>query len=343
VAVRPVLSGVCGSDWSLIQGLSSPYLAPLTSFPAVLGHEIVGELDSDTGPWPRGTPVVVDPSLTCAGFGEALCRACAAGQPDGCERRMADNHGPGLLMGYTARFPGGWSTRLWAPFAQLHQVPADMELRRAVLTEPTTIVLNGLSRVNWQTVDTALIIGGGPMGLLAGLAMAERHPSVRLTMAVRYGPQADVAAALSNGAILLPREVERVEGIGPRRAGLWGAPATLAWGFDLVVDAVGTEASVQQALTVTRPGGQVLLVGGAGLLRVDWTPAWSRNLTVFGTYGYGPEPAARFADALLLLYGTKRPVARIVGAERPLSDYRAAMTDFWRDRHRLIKLAFTPP
>ena len=45
VRVMPTLSGICGSDLAAIGGHASLYLDPLTSYPFVPGHEVVGTLD----------------------------------------------------------------------------------------------------------------------------------------------------------------------------------------------------------------------------------------------------------------------------------------------------------
>src|SRR5215831_11693928 len=75
--VRPNLSGICGSDTSAITGHVSLYLDPLTSYPFVPGHEVVGELED-------GTRVVVEPALGCLVRGIApVCARCADGRPDG--------------------------------------------------------------------------------------------------------------------------------------------------------------------------------------------------------------------------------------------------------------------
>ncbi|MCL8208754.1 MAG: zinc-binding dehydrogenase [Actinomycetia bacterium] len=339
--VRPLLAGVCGSDWGVLLGRSSPYLAPVTSFPAVLGHEVYGELLVD-GPWPRGTRVVVDPSLACASRGATLCRACRTGRPDNCERRLDGGHGPGLLLGYHRRLPGGWSTRMFVPAHQLHPVPDGTDPRRAVLAEPLAIVLKGLRRVAWTAVETVLVVGSGPIGLLAALAVREEHPEVRIHAVARYPEQAELAAALADAVVLSERDVERCEALGPSVPGRFGAPAFHAWGFDLVIDAIGSAASFQQAVATARPGGQVLLVGGAGRERLDLAPVWTRNLTVAGTYGYVEEGRSTFPRAVSLVTGSRRPLERVVGVVRPLSEYRRALRDFWPERGRRIKLAFAP-
>ena len=56
VRVLPTLGGICGSDLAAIGGHASLYLDPLTSYPFVPGHEVVGTLDD-------GTRVVIEPAL----------------------------------------------------------------------------------------------------------------------------------------------------------------------------------------------------------------------------------------------------------------------------------------
>src|SRR5712692_7540695 len=54
--VMPSLSGICGSDLAAIGGHASLYLDPLTSYPFVPGHEVVGVLED-------GSRVVIEPAL----------------------------------------------------------------------------------------------------------------------------------------------------------------------------------------------------------------------------------------------------------------------------------------
>src|SRR5438105_2448590 len=72
--VRPLVSGVCGSDLAALTGHASFYLEPLTSYPFIPGHELSGRLED-------GTRVVVQPVLGCAVRGiEPPCRFCAEGR-----------------------------------------------------------------------------------------------------------------------------------------------------------------------------------------------------------------------------------------------------------------------
>ena len=110
VRVMPTLSGICGSDLAAIGGHASLYLDPLTSYPFVPGHEVVGTLED-------GSRVVIEPALGCEVRGiEPPCPRCAEGTAGtllqrhrGPDRgRAADGllrrHGRGMGRG-----PGGAS------------------------------------------------------------------------------------------------------------------------------------------------------------------------------------------------------------------------------------------
>ena len=80
--VRTRLSGICGSDLSMIEGHASMYFDDVVSFPFVPGHEVVGELDD-------GTRVAIEPVLGHAarGFAAAVRR-----RRPGRRRRLRPPH-----------------------------------------------------------------------------------------------------------------------------------------------------------------------------------------------------------------------------------------------------------
>ena len=74
----------------------------------------------------------------------------------------------------------------------------------------------------------------------------------------------------------------------------------LLGGFDRVLDCVGSGASIEQATTITRARGRVILVGMPGELKADLAAAWLRELELRSAYGYENDfPAAlEFAKTL---------------------------------------------
>jgi hypothetical protein len=69
VRLKPTLAGVCGTDIALLTGRTSAILSPFASFPAVLGHEVVGvvaEVGDAVDGFAPGERVVLDPVLASA-------------------------------------------------------------------------------------------------------------------------------------------------------------------------------------------------------------------------------------------------------------------------------------
>jgi len=71
--------------------------------------------------------------------------------------------------------------------------------------------------------------------------------------------------------------------------GTAGETATLSGGADVVIDCVGSAASISQSLSMVRPRGTVALVGMPGKVTVDLAPLWHREIRLAGAYAYGTE------------------------------------------------------
>jgi threonine dehydrogenase-like Zn-dependent dehydrogenase len=89
----------------------------------------------------------------------------------------------------------------------------------------------------------------------------------------------------------------------------------LSGGAPLVIDCVGSAASLADALAVTAPGGALVLAGMPAPASIDLTPLWQREVGVTGSYTYGPEPAAGGRHSFDLAF----ELAEEVGLERLLS------------------------
>lgn len=343
VEIRPVLSGICGSDLGVLYGKSSPYLAPFTGFPAVLGHEVIGRVADSDAEWPRNTLVAVNPTLSCRARGLSPCRACEGGLDDLCERRADPGLGPGMMLGYHGTLPGGWSTRMWVPKHQMHPVPDRVPLKRAALTEPLAIVLAALQDVDWASVQSVWVVGAGTIGLLttAALAQAGRGP---VTVIARHAHQGQLARQFGASAVVGEQDSDALAATrGPAVAPpQWNAPPYFPWGPDLVIDTVGTPKSYTVALTSTRPGGQVLVLGGLGTVHVDLTPLWTRHLTIRGAWGYGHPAGSAITAALERMEDDALPLEQLVTHIFSLQDYKAAVDAFSSRPRQALKVLFAP-
>jgi threonine dehydrogenase-like Zn-dependent dehydrogenase len=103
----------------------------------------------------------------------------------------------------------------------------------------------------------------------------------------------------------------------------------LTGGADHVIDCVGSESSLAQALAVVRPKGRVTMVGMPGHVHVDLTGLWQREITLSGAYAYGtealPDGTSRRTFDLAFELVDGADLGRLVSATYPLSRYEEAI------------------
>lgn len=355
VRLRPLMAGICGSDISMFTGQATAMLSPFSSFPAIMGHEVVAvveEAGADAGV-ARGQRVVLDPVISCAVRGLDPCPGCRDGAPALCLRASEGEISPGMLIGFCHDLPGGWSEGMLAHASQLHPVPEGLSDEAAALVEPLACGLHAVLAHPPSEGERALVIGGGAVGLgvLAALRMAA--PGIETTIVVRHPVQAELATQLGARHIVMDRD-----GDGPRRAALELAGAhphralvggpTLTGGFELVYECAGKAASLDAALRVTAPRGHLAMIGSvAEVARLDLTLAWARELRLTGSYVYGREASVpgqphTFDHLLRLLSADGAPeVDALVTHRFRLEDWRQALrTAMGRGRAASVKVVF---
>jgi threonine dehydrogenase-like Zn-dependent dehydrogenase len=347
--VRPLLSGICGSDLATISGQSSFYFSPLVSMPFVPGHEVVGELLDGVDDLTAGTRVVLSPVLNCAARGvEPWCDNCKNGDFGRCDRVTSGHVSPGLQTGYCKDTGGGWSKMFVAHRSQLHVVPDDVPNERAVLIEPLACAVHAALRANVQPNADVVIIGAGSIGVLTLLAAKELTQAGTVTIAAKHDKQRMWAEAFGATNVIDPKDalnrIRRDTGamkLQPER----GEPFLLG-GADVTIDCVGSKSSLDLALRTTRAGGRVVLAG-IPVQAPDLTPVWYRELELVGAYTGGIERVdGREVHAFDLATGlaSQNPLLdRMVGATYPLSRWREAIDHAMSaGRMGTLKVAFDP-
>jgi threonine dehydrogenase-like Zn-dependent dehydrogenase len=331
VRVRPLLSGVCGSDLATICCKGSPYLAPLTSMPFVLGHEVVGLAAGDR--------VVLQPALGCRVRGiSPSCEACARGELALCRNVTRGSISAGIQTGYCRDTGGAWSDEFVAHHSQLHTVPRDMPDEVAVLAEPFACALHGALRALPRDDATALVIGGGTIGLLTIAAIRALGSKARVVAVAKYTHQVAHAQRLGASTVLRADsdETRRFRSLADALSVELHTPEigkpTVVGGADVAFDCVASSQSIDEAMRFTRAGGTAVLVGMPAIPSgVDWTSIWYKELNVRAAYAYGTEQhAGRRMTTFELAIG----LLSMMGADlRPLVGEPFALTE-WRDAIR---------
>jgi threonine dehydrogenase-like Zn-dependent dehydrogenase len=330
VRVRPRLSGICGSDLATVDGTSSRWFEPIVSFPFTPGHEVVGELDD-------GRRVVVVPVLSCVTRGiDPPCPACAAGQINRCERLAHGDLEPGLQCGFCESTGGGWSTLMVAHEEQLVAVPAEVSDQDAVVVEPAACAVHAAAEVESEpgAGGPVAVIGSGTLGLLTIAALRQANPIRDVLATAKHPHQRQLARELGADVVVAPSELDRA--VRSRSGSMLLESGQLTGGIGTVVDCVGSEESLAQALRITAPGGTIHAVGMPGVTTIDLTPLWQREISLRGTYAYRREDFATALDLVRTL-----GLGRLVSATYPLLRYEDAIDHAASaGRRGAVKIAF---
>lgn len=335
--LRPLLSGICGSDLATLDGRSSRYFEDMVSFPFVPGHEIVGVVDEggfdhEGRSLAPGSRALVEPVLGCAPRHiRPPCPQCATGHSGLCGNVAFGDLEPGLQTGFCADTGGGWSTAGVAVHAsQLHAVPETFSNEDAVIVEPTACAVHAVMSAGIAPGDTVAVVGAGTLGLAAVAALhCLVRPATECTVMVgaKHPHQRELSESLGADIVVPPAQLARAV---RRQAGSLVLAGRLTNGADVVFDCVGTSESITHSLAMVRPRGRVVLVGMPGRISIDLAPLWHRELALVGAYAYGSEeqadgahPARTFELAIELV-GTAG-LGSLVTAAYPLERYHEAI------------------
>ncbi len=298
VLVRPVLTGICGTDRHLLAG------GFMATYPLVPGHEIVGQVEllgDGAGGLAVGDLVAVDNTEVCG-----ACEPCRRGQPLYCSRFRS--------LGCNA--PGGFAELMAAPAAKCFPLDG-LDPAVAVMTEPLACAIHGADVLALRPGSDVLLFGAGPTGLL--LAQLLLHGgAARITVAAPSQHKLDVARSLGvDETVLLDRadpgaSASRLRDLAPS-------------GFDVVVEATGAPSVLAQCAALTRTGGTVLVYGMADAdVTVPFSPydIFARELTVKGSFAQ----IHCFDRALLELRTGRVRTDGIITDRFPLSRFGDALT-----------------
>jgi 2-desacetyl-2-hydroxyethyl bacteriochlorophyllide A dehydrogenase len=232
VIIKIKYVGICGTDLHLY---ASGLLPPDT----VMGHECVGviaELGEGTEGWSVGDRVALYGGLSCG-----KCFWCKRGQTSLC-REMG-----GIGLG---DMPGGYAELLRAFTSMLVRIPDEISLKDAALLDPFSTAFHAVRLAGFQLGDTALVMGAGPIGLC--IIQQLRLAGARLVIATEI-VQKRAQAAKHFGADIVLRPDDDVFGK--------MSELTNDIGVDYVFECVGTPDTTQDAFTLVRRAGKVVIVG----------------------------------------------------------------------------------
>lgn len=146
-------AGICGSDIGAFRGTNG-----LVSYPRIIGHELACTVLSipkdNINKIKVGDRVVVDPYIYCG-----HCYPCSIGRTNCCTD----------LKVLGVHVNGGMAEYFTHPADLLVKIPEGMSFVDAAMAEPLTISLHGIHRGELKSGEYCVIIGAGPIGLVAAM------------------------------------------------------------------------------------------------------------------------------------------------------------------------------
>ncbi|MFK4067738.1 zinc-dependent alcohol dehydrogenase family protein [Streptomyces sp. NPDC029674] len=291
VVVEVAACGLCGTDLHILQGEFAPTL------PVVPGHEFAGEvvaLGSDVRTLAVGDRVAVDPSLHCH-----ECRYCRDGRGNLCERWAA--------IGVTTA--GGAAQYAVAPAANCVRLPDHVRTEDAALIEPLSCAVRGYDVLRARLGSHVLIYGSGTMGLMM-LELAKRTGAASVDVVDLNADRLATARRLGvTGSAANADELDRPQG------------------WDVVIDATGNAAAIQDGLERVAKAGTFLQFGVADYatrVKIDPYRIYNQEITITGSMAvlHSYERAAE-----LFAGGVLDPDV-FISDRLPLAEYPRALDRF---------------
>ncbi|PKN36042.1 MAG: alcohol dehydrogenase [Deltaproteobacteria bacterium HGW-Deltaproteobacteria-19] len=261
-----------------ICGTDLQILAGYHGYRGILGHEFVGVVEESDDSSMAGRRVVGEINIGCG-----RCNFCRSGMARHClERRV-----PGI-----AGHPGCMAEFCTLPSSNLHPVPDAIGDERAVFIEPLAAACEILEQVPLTGSERTVVLGDGRLGILCAWVLSTVLEEVTL---VGHHPAKLEAAHW--------RSVKTCDALGD-----------VDRNVDLVVEATGTGRGLEEAITLCRPRGIIILKTTiAQPFKIDLAPVVVREITVVGSR------CGRFSDGLqILLAHPDLPLERLITGRYPL-------------------------
>jgi threonine dehydrogenase-like Zn-dependent dehydrogenase len=348
VKIKTRLCGICGSDVNLLKGAESMLLEPYASLPAIIGHEILGEVAEDGAGFTKGQRVVIEPVLDCLARDLPPCRYCAKGEYNLCENYLKGELAPGSFLGFNSQASGGMAEFTAAHPGKILPVPDGLSDEEAVLVDSLASALQPVLENFPRPGATVLVYGAGILGQHALRCLRALGFAGRLIALARHSFQA--AAAKAGGADSVLRSPTRAELA--KACGAAFVPTTMGGGnveggADLVLDCVASSRTFQESLMVLRARGKYVMIGTAGELGpADVSSLWFRQLQVTGSASYATaawqgQRVRTYQLALDLLASGKYPTQGLLTGLYKLEDWKQAFqAAFDKKAAQSLKVAF---
>lgn len=307
--VRVKAAGICSSDVSRV------YQNGTYHFPTVLGHEfsgIVEKVGSATDRMWIGKKVGIFPLIPCR-----KCEQCQEKQYEMCQQYD--------YLG--SRRDGGFAELVAVPVWNLLELPEGITYQEAAMLEPLAVALHAVKRSKIKGNKVA-VIGTGMIGCAAA------------KWAKLKGADAVFAVGRSEGKRML------IENLGGGEIAYFVSNETEQWQktFDVVIEAVGSTETIEQAVLLAKAGGQVVLMGNPnGDISFRQGVYWQilrKQLYISGSWNssYESGKVCDWTEACAAVIGHQIEVRKLISHCYPQERLQDGLALMWEHKEPYCKV-----
>jgi L-iditol 2-dehydrogenase len=321
VLIQVAACGICGSDVHGFDGSTGRRIPPL-----VMGHEasgVIAAVGDAVHNFAIGERVTFDSTISCGS-----CRFCKEGAINLCDRREV----LGVSCGDYRR-NGAFAEYVAVPARIVFRLPESLSFAEAAMIEAVSVALHAVGLTAPAEGSSALVVGAGMIGLLilqslrvagCGDIFVTDIDAGRLKMAKKLGAGENIQAGAASSSEEIAARVRELTG---------------GHGVDIVLEAVGTAATVRTAIQSARKEGTVTLVGNlAPEVPLPLQMVVTRQLRLQGSCA----SAGEYPQAIELMAEKKIDVAPMLSAIAPLTEGASWFERLYAREADLMKVVLTP-
>jgi len=298
--VKLVYGGICGSDLRVFRGT-----IPYAKYPCRPGHEILGVVveAGEKSPHKPGTRVISFPNTYCGS-----CEFCLQGKTNICSGKES--------FGVTIN--GLFANEIVIDSEFLVPIPSELADERAILTEPFAVNVHALKKIDISKETSVAVVGCGTEGFMS-IALLEYLGAKITVLDINPAKLEKAKNSYKTIEILLPGQVEDQC-------------------FDVVIEAAGAKAAIEQAFLMVKPGGTLITLGITNeQVSFPSLHVTRSEMTIYGSIIYTKQD---FEDAFGFLKDPKFNISPVLSKIVPFKHYKKAFEDALTGNFTKIVLDF---